>query len=1146
VLERQPLADIIVATPQKAVAEGRGEEPLLTTQVCFSRGPYLPEGRAALVILAAVLAGCWANSAESIGVYSGSLVTANNAITQAADETRAGWFPDQPALDPAIVGGGNFKRMWKTQLQLGLSQQVMAQPLVVGGLVLVVTEANNVYLVDALTGVVVTSRNLGPPFDATALGCGDISPTVGITGTPVVDATTNTAYLYSKSSTGDLTLHAVSTADLSESPGFPVTITGPAQNDPSATFQSTYQLQRPGLLLMNGVVYAGFGAHCDIGPYRGWIVGVTTAGVIRTMFATAANTPNVTRGNGIWMSGAGLVSDGPGQILFSTGNGYGNPYASPLLGNAPPGDLENVVARVVLQPDGSLKTTDFFAPSDALALSHGDLDFGSGGVVALPPQFGTATIPHLACIAGKAGTFYLLDRDNLGGFQQGPTDGLAALSLGGGSWSRPGVWPGDGGYIYVTVNGGTGSSGYALQVLKYGTDAGGNPTVTAVGKAPDNVGVNSGSPIVTSNGLASGSALVWMTAQTAELRVYDAVPVNGVLNIRFRDGFGAQSKYTTIGIGGGAAYIGTADGYLVGYSAGTPSVSGTALAFGAVVVGQKETLTATITARQNVTVDALSSSNGAFVPGAPSSPLPAALTAGQSLTVPVTFTPSSATSYLATLSVTTSSTPGALTMTGSGLASGPQLAVSPGSLDFGSIPTGTSEPMSLLLGNSGTSPLTILSITTPVQPFSITDAPVNGTMLAPGVPTSVTVAFAPSSTGAFASSLLIHTDGGDATVLLTGLAAGPAYLVIAPMENDFGAVPTGTSRTMSFVLQNNGGIDLTISKSKPPALGAFVAQTSLPEGSSIAAGEAVIETVTFASNAVGFLSDVWEITGNDSTGLHSVTFTANSTSIMSRTGWVATASATAGTDFPANAVDASTSTRWSTGKAQSKGTQSFTVDMQTAQTFNQITMDSHGDYARSYQLFVSSDGVGWGNPVATGSATASPVIVTFAQQTARFIRIVQLPSQGTGSWWSIYDFNVVAGATPPMTALARTGWTASASATAGTAVPANAIDGSTGSRWSTGQPQSNVATQWFTLDMKSPQTFGHLTMVSSNDFARNWQVYASSDGTTWGSVVAMGAATASPVTVSFPSTTARYIQIRQTSAATTKWWSIYDLNVYAP
>jgi beta-glucosidase len=383
-------------------------------------------------------------------------------------------------------------------------------------------------------------------------------------------------------------------------------------------------------------------------------------------------------------------------------------------------------------------------------------------------------------------------------------------------------------------------------------------------------------------------------------------------------------------------------------------------------------------------------------------------------------------------------------------------------------------------------------------------------------------------------------------VSLTGISGAPSNLVVSPLNVDFGPVAQGTSETLSFTLENTGGSDLTISTSNPPALGAFVAQTSLPVGTTIAAGQTVTETVQFAANASGTITDVWQIAANDSTGLHNVTFTATSSTVLPRTGWVATASSTGGTDVPANAIDSSLATRWTTGVAQSNaGTQWFTVDLQTAHTFNQIRMDSGGDYVRNYQVFVSADGVNWGSAVATGSAAATPVIVTFANQTARFIQVQQLTSAGTGSWWSIDDFNVIAGGTPLETPLARTGWTAIASATGGTDVPTNAIDVSTATRWSTGQPQWQAATQWFTLDMQAPQTFSQITMTSGSDYARSWEVYVSSDGTSWGMVAAMGVATSSPITVYIPSTSARYLQIRQTSSpGTGSWWSIYDLNVY--
>jgi hypothetical protein len=218
---------------------------------------------------------------------------------------------------------------------------------------------------------------------------------------------------------------------------------------------------------------------------------------------------------------------------------------------------------------------------------------------------------------------------------------------------------------------------------------------------------------------------------------------------------------------------------------------------------------------------------------------------------------------------------------------------------------------------------------------------------------------------------------------------------------------------MSFTLQNTGGSALTIVTSNPPALGAFVAQSSLPVGSTIAAGQTVTETVKFSSTTTGPLSDVWQIAGNDATGLHTVNFTANSVAPpppgpLPRTGWVASASTTAAGSTPANAIDASTTTGWTTGRAQSKISARFQVDMQTPQTFHQLRMDSGSNYVRRFQVFVSADGVNWGSAIASGTATASPVIVTFPTQTARFVQVRQQRSSGTSAPWEIDDFNLFA------------------------------------------------------------------------------------------------------------------------------------------
>ena len=210
-------------------------------------------------------------------------------------------------------------------------------------------------------------------------------------------------------------------------------------------------------------------------------------------------------GAGIWQSGAGLTSDGPGSILLSTGNG-GAP-ASRCPGETPPLDLGESIVRLDVQPDGSLKAVDFFAPFDAASLDTWDADFASGGVTGLPEEyFGTPAIPHLAVAVGKDGYVYLLNRDHLGGIGQGPSgsdDVVQRIGPNGGVWSRPGVWPGEGGWVYIpTASGGTSASGSSgnLYVYKYGVTAKGAPQLAQAGVSSEAFGFSSSAPVITSDG----------------------------------------------------------------------------------------------------------------------------------------------------------------------------------------------------------------------------------------------------------------------------------------------------------------------------------------------------------------------------------------------------------------------------------------------------------------------------------------------------------------------------------------------------------------------------------------------------------------------------------------------------------------------
>ncbi len=380
-------------------------------------------------------------------------------VGSSGDDLRTGWYPSQPALAPASVSAPDFGQLFTPA---SLDGQIYAQPLVANGVVLVVTETNHVYTLDPVTGAILHQRALEAPWNPADLGCGDLAPWVGTTGTPVIDTRDPgnvTAYFVTKSyasgtsGPGAAWMHAVDVPTLAERPNFPVRIQGSADNQTGVSFDATVELQRPGLLMLGDTVYATFAGHCDIGTYQGWVVGVSSGGAIRAMWSDAAQFP----GGGIWQSGGAPMSDGPSTFIVATGNG--DLVQQPTPGKTPYDVLAQAWVRLVVQGNGKLKATDFFSPYDADALNVWDADFGSGGPMGLPDSFGTPSIPHLGVAAGKQGYVYLLNRDDLGGIGQGPSGGdkvVQRIGPYGGVWSRPAAWPGSGGWVYYpTASGGT-------------------------------------------------------------------------------------------------------------------------------------------------------------------------------------------------------------------------------------------------------------------------------------------------------------------------------------------------------------------------------------------------------------------------------------------------------------------------------------------------------------------------------------------------------------------------------------------------------------------------------------------------------------------------------------------------------------------
>ena len=791
--------------------------------------------------------------------------------TVSVDSLRTGWDGNEPNLSPSWVTASDFGKQFAAQLD----GQIYAQPIVAGGALIVATENNRVYGLDPATGTQKWQRSLGTPWPAATLGCGDLTPNIGITSTPVYDPGTGAVYLTTKVNDGPDAahphwyLHALNAQTGAERAGFPTTIQGSPTNAPSMVFTPATHNQRPGLLLLNGVIYMAFGGACDTPPYSGFVVGVNgSTGQQTTMWSTESSSAN---GGGIWQSGGGLASDGDGRILLATGNGVA---PAPGPGDTPPANLGESVVRLSVNADGSLSAQSFFSPYDNVKLNQDDYDLGSGGPMALPASFGTSAHPHLLVQVGKDGRIYLLDADHLGGSAQGLNGTDAAVSIAGpfqGVWGHPAFWGGNGGYVYVVGNGGP------LRALAY--SGGATPRLTSVGTSTGTFGYTSGSPVVTSTGTNNGSALVWVvyasgpTGANAELRAYDAVPINGVLNLRYSYPIGKAAKFSVVATDSGHVYVGTRDGVIYGVGRPTTALLQTSpYTFTDTAVNTTTNATVTVTANSSFNLTGISAT-APFGAASPSSPVP--LAKGDTYTVPVSFTPTTWGTASGTLTFTTDHGTAVMSLTGRGTQ--PGLGSSPASLDFGSVTTGAARQLGVQIVNTGTAPETINSVTVPTAPFAVdpSSEPTQGTTLAPGVATTISVTFTPTTAGSFPDTLTVSGSDGTVSVPITGTAvAGQPHLSITPTTVDYGIVSVGKSVTQSFDVSNTGSTPLTITKAKAPT-GVFSTNNPLAEGQVLEPGDVIHQSVTFTPTDAYPAQASYEITGNDGQSEQYVTLLGN-------------------------------------------------------------------------------------------------------------------------------------------------------------------------------------------------------------------------------------------------------------------------------
>jgi hypothetical protein len=354
--------------------------------------------------------------------------------------------------------------------------------------------------------------------------CDSITPEVGVTSTPVIDWATTTLYVVALDvEHGALTyrvhkLNLLTGADLQ--PSTVVSASTPGTGAGSAnglvTFSAADHQQRVGLTLVNGIVYAGFASWCGLNPYHGWILGYRSTDLSRAIVFDSS--PNGMEG-GLWQSENGFTVDARGHLYVVTGNGD-------FTLNTGGSDVGDSLLEMV-PVDGTLKAIDSFTPFDQECRFQHDQDLGSGSPLLIADH-------DELLLSSKTGAVYLVDVHHLGGYtplanackQRARTDvdrikqELTINSVPGGMWGTWGYWHSTSGeYVY--------GSGAAGKVTQWQLGPDGTLLTTPVAQVPEPLRYPGAIPVVSSNGSAAGTGIVWTVDQTkgAALRAFDAANI---------------------------------------------------------------------------------------------------------------------------------------------------------------------------------------------------------------------------------------------------------------------------------------------------------------------------------------------------------------------------------------------------------------------------------------------------------------------------------------------------------------------------------------------------------------------------------------------------------------------------------------------
>ncbi|CAA7266432.1 unnamed protein product [Cyclocybe aegerita] len=498
-------------------------------------------------------------------------------------------------LDPAVVDSSLFGLLWKVDFNPGETHY--ARPLVYTPpstnkqIVFLASTENILRVLDAETGEVLKERKVDEPFHMSEAFCTQVSETLGVLGTPTIDPGTDTAYFFAKSyipyyrdntPTGIINgvyyFYAVDVKTLEDREGFPILVDGlPADNDPRRYFIGGTILQRPSMLQLGDIVYAGFGAMCDAFNLTGTIMGVDVKQKkAATNWVTQAGPDSPFSDDwtawhgggpgGVWQAGQGLSTDGNGNIFFVVSSGGGSlpdPVIDtiPRRGNASISVLSEAVVRVTPATDGGLDLADFFRPYNYQFDDGRGL--GSGGFAILDSHFSSPSVARIGAVANRNHQILIFDVSDLGGYRQGlnGTDAiLQAIPTSGEVYGSVGAYPLDGGYIYASP------IGHPLAAYKFSITDVGRPQFVFAGQSEVSSLEQRGTgiPTVTSFREEPGTGIVWLTDPVEGLRAWHAIPgENGVLKQIDLPTINGANRYSRPSFGDGKVYVVDAAGSVV-------------------------------------------------------------------------------------------------------------------------------------------------------------------------------------------------------------------------------------------------------------------------------------------------------------------------------------------------------------------------------------------------------------------------------------------------------------------------------------------------------------------------------------------------------------------------------------------------------